>query len=153
MRGRPILYKQLSYRFYRGSALPVAQTITDIPLSAARTMVFSIIVYFMCGLERNAGAFLTFFLFIYLTFLTMVAFFRLVSVFVYLMRSSVDHLVVGWYCLLRICRCSSVGGCTRHVHGCLRWLHDPCRLNETLAVLALVHVSDPKPCYLLNYGR
>ncbi|KAF8748804.1 ABC transporter [Rhizoctonia solani] len=77
MAGRPILYKQLSYRFYRASALSVAQTITDIPLSALRILIFSIITYFMCGLQRSAGAFFTYYLFIYVTFLAMSAFFRL----------------------------------------------------------------------------
>ncbi|KAG8684720.1 hypothetical protein FRC09_015185, partial [Ceratobasidium sp. 395] len=80
MVGRPILYKQLSYRFYRASALSVAQTITDIPLTSIRILLFSIIVYFMCGLERSAGAFFTFYLFIYLTFLAMTAFFRLIGI-------------------------------------------------------------------------
>ncbi|CAE6446782.1 unnamed protein product, partial [Rhizoctonia solani] len=80
MGGRPILYKQLSYRFYRGSALSVAQTITDLPLSSARVLLFSIIIYFMCGLDRNAGAFFTFYLFIYITFLAMTAFFRLIGI-------------------------------------------------------------------------
>ncbi|KAG9100824.1 hypothetical protein FRC06_003645 [Ceratobasidium sp. 370] len=80
MIGRPILYKQLSYRFYRASALSVAQTITDIPLTSIRILLFSIIVYFMCGLERSAGAFFTFYLFIYLTFLAMSAFFRLIGI-------------------------------------------------------------------------
>ncbi|KAG8728419.1 hypothetical protein FRC11_011105, partial [Ceratobasidium sp. 423] len=77
MGGRPILYKQLSYRFYRGSAHSVAQTITDVPLTSIRILLFSIIICFMCGLERNAGTFFTFYLFIYITFLAMVAFFRL----------------------------------------------------------------------------
>lgn len=63
MMGRPILYKQLSYRFYRGSALSIAQTITDIPLTSIRILLFSIIIYFMCGLERSAGGFFTFYLF------------------------------------------------------------------------------------------
>ncbi|CAE6460847.1 unnamed protein product [Rhizoctonia solani] len=80
MMGRPILYKQLSYRFYRASALSVAQTITDIPLTAIRILLFSIIIYFMCGLERSAGAFFTFYLFIYVTFLAMAAFFRLIGI-------------------------------------------------------------------------
>ncbi|CAE6481297.1 unnamed protein product [Rhizoctonia solani] len=80
MQGRPILYKQLSYRFYRGSALSVAQTITDIPLTAARILLFCIIVYFMCGLERSAGGFFTFYLFTYITFLSMTAFFRLIGI-------------------------------------------------------------------------
>ncbi|QRW26814.1 ABC transporter G family member 11 [Rhizoctonia solani] len=80
MTGRPILYKQLSYRFYRASALSVAQTITDIPLTAIRILIFSIIIYFMCGLQRSAGAFFTFYLFIYITFLAMAAFFRLIGI-------------------------------------------------------------------------
>ncbi|CCO36283.1 ABC transporter G family member 11 AltName: Full=ABC transporter ABCG,11 [Rhizoctonia solani AG-1 IB] len=80
MTGRPILYKQLSYRFYRASALSVAQTITDIPLTAIRILIFSIIIYFMCGLQRSAGAFFTFYLFIYVTFLAMAAFFRLIGI-------------------------------------------------------------------------
>ncbi|KAG8718374.1 hypothetical protein FRC09_012757 [Ceratobasidium sp. 395] len=80
MMGRPILYKQLSYRFYRGSALSVAQTITDIPLTSIRILLFSIIIYFMCGLERSAGGFFTFYLFTYLTFLVMTAFFRLIGI-------------------------------------------------------------------------
>ncbi|KAG8747761.1 hypothetical protein FRC11_012255, partial [Ceratobasidium sp. 423] len=80
MIGRPILYKQISYRFYRASALSVAQTITDIPLTAIRILIFSIIIYFMCGLERSAGAFFTFYLFIYVTFLAMAAFFRLIGI-------------------------------------------------------------------------
>ncbi|QRW00881.1 ABC-2 type transporter [Ceratobasidium sp. AG-Ba] len=80
MMGRPILYKQLSYRFYRGSALSVAQTLTDIPLTSIRILLFSIIVYFMCGLERSAGGFFTFYLFTYLTFLVMTAFFRLIGI-------------------------------------------------------------------------
>ncbi|KAF8744340.1 ABC transporter, partial [Rhizoctonia solani] len=80
MQGRPILYKQLSYRFYRGSALSVAQTITDIPLTSIRILLFCIIIYFMTGLERSAGAFFTFYLFTYTTFLAMTAFFRLIGI-------------------------------------------------------------------------
>ncbi|KDN40294.1 hypothetical protein RSAG8_08204, partial [Rhizoctonia solani AG-8 WAC10335] len=80
MTGRPILYKQLSYRFYRASALSVAQTITDLPLTAIRILIFSVIIYFMCRLERSAGAFFTFYLFIYMTSLAITAFFRLIGI-------------------------------------------------------------------------
>ncbi|KAF8758293.1 ABC transporter [Rhizoctonia solani] len=61
-------------------ALSVAQTITDIPLTSIRILLFCIIIYFMTGLERSAGAFFTFYLFTYTTFLAMTAFFRLIGI-------------------------------------------------------------------------
>jgi ATP-binding cassette subfamily G (WHITE) protein 2 (SNQ2) len=39
----------------------------------------SIIIYFMSGLARSAGAFFTFYLFVYTTYLTMTSFFRLIG--------------------------------------------------------------------------
>jgi hypothetical protein len=45
MLGRPILYKQTTFAFYRSAALPMANTIADIPFSFARMTVFDIIVY------------------------------------------------------------------------------------------------------------
>ncbi|KAG8687546.1 hypothetical protein FRC11_007050 [Ceratobasidium sp. 423] len=48
------------------------------PITSIRILLFSIIIYFMC-VDRNAGAFFTFYLFIYTTFLAMTAFFRLES--------------------------------------------------------------------------
>ncbi|EJT99550.1 hypothetical protein DACRYDRAFT_81942 [Dacryopinax primogenitus] len=76
MLGRPILYKQTTYAFYRSAALPVANTIADIPFSFARMTLFDIIVYFMAGLSRNAGGFFTFHLINYTGFLSMQGLFR-----------------------------------------------------------------------------
>jgi ATP-binding cassette subfamily G (WHITE) protein 2 (SNQ2) len=42
-------------------------------------MVFSIIVYFMCGLVRDAGAFFTFYIVIVCGYLAMTLFFRTVG--------------------------------------------------------------------------
>jgi len=44
MLGRPILYKQTDFKFFRPSALPLANTLADIPFSFSRTLVFNIIV-------------------------------------------------------------------------------------------------------------
>jgi ATP-binding cassette, subfamily G (WHITE), member 2, SNQ2 len=57
MLGRPILAKQNSFAFYRPSALTVAQLLADLPFGLPRSTIFTIIVYFMSGLARNAGAF------------------------------------------------------------------------------------------------
>ncbi|ETS61335.1 hypothetical protein PaG_04356 [Moesziomyces aphidis] len=77
MGGRPVLYKQMNYAFYRPSALSLAQLFADIPLSISKIILFSIILYFMAGLERTAGAFFTFFIFVYTGYLAMSALFRL----------------------------------------------------------------------------
>ncbi len=65
MGGRPVLFKQMNYAFYRPSALSLAQLFADIPLSVSRILLFSIILYFMAGLQRTAGAFFTFFIIVY----------------------------------------------------------------------------------------
>ncbi|KAJ7651525.1 pleiotropic drug resistance ABC transporter [Mycena polygramma] len=76
MLGRPILRKQTSYSMYRPSAIAVANTLSDLPFSATRVLIFNIPVYFMSNLSRTAGGFWTFHLFNYLAYLTMQGFFR-----------------------------------------------------------------------------
>jgi ATP-binding cassette subfamily G (WHITE) protein 2 (SNQ2) len=94
MIGRPILRKQVrlligngsssgrklivqtNYRFYRPSAIAVANTLADIPFSASRIFLYNIVVYFLSGLHRSAGGFFTFHLFNYLAYLVMQGFFR-----------------------------------------------------------------------------
>lgn len=44
MLGRPILYKQTDFKFFRPSALPLANTLADIPFSFSRILMFNIIV-------------------------------------------------------------------------------------------------------------
>ncbi|KAJ7492238.1 P-loop containing nucleoside triphosphate hydrolase protein [Mycena latifolia] len=76
MLGRPILRKQTSYSMYRPSAIAVANTLADLPFSAARVLVFNLPVYFMTNLNRSAGGFFTFHLFNYVAYLSMQGFFR-----------------------------------------------------------------------------
>nr|AAL91496.1 ABC transporter AbcG10 [Dictyostelium discoideum] len=74
--GRRILQKQHSYAMYRPSALHIAMVITDIPLTAIQVTIFSVIVYFMYGLQVDAGKFFIFLFTIFGSTLSMVAFFR-----------------------------------------------------------------------------
>ncbi|RXW23030.1 hypothetical protein EST38_g2801 [Candolleomyces aberdarensis] len=76
MVGRPILQKQTEYSLYRPSAIAVANLFADLPFSAVRILLFNIIVYFLSGLHRSAGAFFTFHLFNYLAYLVLQSFFR-----------------------------------------------------------------------------
>lgn len=79
MMGRPIVNKHRSYTFHRPSALWIAQIIVDTAFAAAQILIFSIIVYFMCGLVRDAGAFFTFYIIILSGYLAMTLFFRTVG--------------------------------------------------------------------------
>ncbi len=81
MLGRPIVNKHRAYTFHRPSALWIAQIIVDMAFGAAQILMFSIIVYFMCGLVRDAGAFFTFYLIIIGGYLAMTLFFRVVGTF------------------------------------------------------------------------
>ncbi|KAF4626552.1 hypothetical protein G7Y89_g11606 [Cudoniella acicularis] len=79
MIGRPIVNKHKAYTFHRPSALWIAQIIVDLAFSATQILIFSIIVYFMCGLVRDAGAFFTFYIVIVCGYLAMTLFFRTVG--------------------------------------------------------------------------
>ncbi|KAF8583992.1 hypothetical protein K439DRAFT_1617076 [Ramaria rubella] len=80
MMGRPILYKQTNYGFYRPAAIAIANMLADLPFSAIRILIFNIIIYFMTNLSRSAGGFFTFHLFQFTVFLAMQAFFRFFGV-------------------------------------------------------------------------
>lgn len=76
MIGRPIVNKHRAYTFHRPSALWIAQISIDLAFAAIRIFVFCVIVYFMCDLVRDAGAFFTFYLVIVSGYLALTLFFR-----------------------------------------------------------------------------
>ncbi|ORY35845.1 ABC-2 type transporter-domain-containing protein [Naematelia encephala] len=80
MMGRPILYRQVGYRFYRPAAYAVAAVAADVPFNASNIFIFSIILYFMGGLYSSGGAFFMFYLFVFTTFMVMAGFFRTLGV-------------------------------------------------------------------------
>lgn len=79
MLGRPIINKHRAFSFHRPSALWIAQIGVDLLFSSVQILVFSIIVYFMTNLVRDAGAFFTFYLMITTGYLAMTLFFRTVG--------------------------------------------------------------------------
>ncbi|MBW0499304.1 hypothetical protein O181_039019, partial [Austropuccinia psidii MF-1] len=76
MLGRPIMWRQTGFCFYRPGALAMANSISDIPFSAPKIFLFSLILYMMAGLTRTAGAFFTYIVIVYFTFLALSSFFR-----------------------------------------------------------------------------
>lgn len=81
MIGRPILNKHRAYAFHRPSALWIAQLLVDQAFVASQILVFSVIVYFMSNLFREAGAFFTFFLMILSGNVAMTLAFRVIGCF------------------------------------------------------------------------
>ena len=77
--GRSIVNKHRAFAFHRPSALWMAQIFIDGAFAAVKIFVFSVLVYFMCGLARDAGAFFTFFLIIFTGYMAMTLFFRSVA--------------------------------------------------------------------------
>ncbi|EGG25222.1 hypothetical protein DFA_03470 [Cavenderia fasciculata] len=58
--GRRILQKHRSYALYRPSAFHIAQVISDIPILVVQVFLYSIIAYFMFGLQYSADQFFIF---------------------------------------------------------------------------------------------
>ncbi|OJJ48427.1 hypothetical protein ASPZODRAFT_24059 [Penicilliopsis zonata CBS 506.65] len=79
MMGRAVVNKHRQFTFYRPSALWIAQILVDTIFATARILLFAIIVYFMCGLVLNAGAFFTFVLIIITGYVCMSVFFRTIG--------------------------------------------------------------------------
>ncbi|XP_014559723.1 hypothetical protein COCVIDRAFT_23948 [Bipolaris victoriae FI3] len=79
MMGRPIINKHRAFTFHRPSALWIAQIGVDLLFASVQILVFSIIVYFMTNLVRDAAAFFIFVLMIITGYLAMTLFFRTVG--------------------------------------------------------------------------
>ncbi|KAH9823546.1 ABC-2 type transporter-domain-containing protein [Melampsora americana] len=79
MVGRPIIWRQTSFCFYRGGALAIATTLSDIPFSAPKILALCVILYFMAGLVLNAAAFCTFYLVVYMAYLILSSLFRFIG--------------------------------------------------------------------------
>ncbi|PLW16743.1 hypothetical protein PCANC_12308 [Puccinia coronata f. sp. avenae] len=76
MLGRPIMWRQTSFCFYRPGALALAGAIAEVPFSLPKILVFSLILYFMTNLTRTASAFFTYCLIVYMGYYTLSCFFK-----------------------------------------------------------------------------
>ncbi|KAI7832790.1 ABC-2 type transporter-domain-containing protein [Gamsiella multidivaricata] len=77
MQGRPILYKHKNFAMYRPSAFAIAQICVDIPLIIVQIILFAVVLYFMSGLQLEAGKWFFFCFILFLTAMCMTAFFRM----------------------------------------------------------------------------
>lgn len=66
----------MNFAFYHAYSEALAGIVADIPIKFLLALAFNIIIYFLGGLERSAAKFFIFFLFTFITILTMSAIFR-----------------------------------------------------------------------------
>ncbi|KAN0136953.1 ABC-2 type transporter domain containing protein [Lactarius tabidus] len=76
---RPIVVKHAKAAMYHPFIEAAALTIVDVPITFVTIMIFSLILYFMVGLQASASQFFTFFLFVFTMALVMKAWFRCVA--------------------------------------------------------------------------
>lgn len=62
--GRQIVRRHADYAFYRPSAVALARVITDFPSIFVMVSILSVVIYFMAGLDVNAGKFWIYYLFV-----------------------------------------------------------------------------------------
>jgi ATP-binding cassette, subfamily G (WHITE), member 2, SNQ2 len=75
--GRDVVKRHEDFAFYHPSAVSIARVLQDFPLLLAQVIPFSILMYFMQGLDVDAGKFFIYFLFIYVTTFCLTALYRM----------------------------------------------------------------------------
>ncbi len=75
--GREVVARHEDYAFYRPSAVAVARVVFDLPVVAVQVCIFGLTMYFMTGLDVEAGKFWIYMLFVYVTTLMVTALYRM----------------------------------------------------------------------------
>ncbi|KAJ5674748.1 ABC multidrug transporter atrF [Penicillium maclennaniae] len=75
--GRGIVARHRDYAFYRPSAVSIARVVVDFPAIFCMVVPFTIIVYFMTGLDVTASKFFIYFLFVYTTTFCITSMYRM----------------------------------------------------------------------------
>ena len=119
---RPIVHRHHTAALYHPFIEALAFTIVDIPITFLCSAVFGIILYFLVGLQRSAGQFFVFLLFVFTLSIVMKAFFRAIAAGFKSVSSAtsvagITILVVAIYSGYTIPKPSMIGA--------LRWLYYP----------------------------
>lgn len=75
--GRTIINRHRDYAFYHPSAVSIARVVLDIPLIFTMVAVFTIIMYFMTGLDVDVSKFFIYALFVYMNTMCITAMYRM----------------------------------------------------------------------------
>ena len=75
--GRVVIDRHREYAFYRPSAVVLARVLADFPLIFTQVIPFTVIMYFLTGLDVAASKFFIYFLFVYITTICITALYRM----------------------------------------------------------------------------
>lgn len=75
--GRVVVARHKNYAFYRPSAVSIARVVVDFPAIFCMVVPFTIIVYFMAGLDVTVSKFFIYFLFVYTTTFCITSLYRM----------------------------------------------------------------------------
>lgn len=75
--GRVVIARHKEYAFYRPSAVSIARVLVDFPVLLVEVIIFSILMYFMTGLDVNVSKFFIYVLFVYTTTICITALYRM----------------------------------------------------------------------------
>ncbi|EFA84973.1 ABC transporter G family protein [Heterostelium album PN500] len=78
---RAVFYVQKDGKYYRTFAFFLSLIFSELPISTLETVIFSTLVYWMCGLQGNAGKFIYFLLMVLASDLSSQSYFKMVSAF------------------------------------------------------------------------
>jgi ABC-type multidrug transport system permease subunit len=76
---RPIVQKHKGFAMYHPFVDALASVFAEYPFKFINVILFDVIIYFMVGLKKEAGAFFIFVLVTYLAMITMGSFFRSIA--------------------------------------------------------------------------
>ena len=93
--GRTITTKQVTMAFYRPSAQVIAKTIADLPVLAVQCALYTLVLYFMTDMARDAGKFFVQLLFVFTTSVCITAFYRVVGAFSRDINSTIRMAFLG----------------------------------------------------------
>jgi ATP-binding cassette, subfamily G (WHITE), member 2, SNQ2 len=77
--GRTMIERHKDYAFYRPSAVSIARVIVDLPLVFAMCTVFTIVMYFLSGLDVDVSKFFIYALFVFTTTICLVSLYRMLA--------------------------------------------------------------------------
>ena len=75
--GRVVIHRHKEYAFYRPSAVALARVLADFPQIFAMSVPFTIIMYFLGGLDVDVSKFWIYFIFVYVTTFNLTALYRM----------------------------------------------------------------------------
>ncbi|KAI0943006.1 hypothetical protein AcW1_002753 [Taiwanofungus camphoratus] len=116
---RPIVNRHSKAAMYHPFVEALALTLVDAPITAVTIIFFSVILYFLVGLQRSAGQFFIFLLIVYTMTLTMKAWFRAIAAF---FKSAPPAQAIGGISTLVLVLYTGYAIPQPYMIGALRWI-------------------------------